>query len=139
MKDKKENILKPGLTGTLSFVVEKQHTARHVGSGTRDVLATPALVAFLEAAAQEAVNACLEENYQTVGTHLALSHSAATPVGMRVTVSAELMEVNKRMLAFQLNAHDEMEEIATGTHTRTLALASSLDRMLQKKAKKQKK
>lgn len=133
---KKENTIRPGLKGRLSFMVEKRHTARFMGSGTRDVLATPALVAFLEAASQEALCSHLEENHQTVGTYLELSHEAATPVGMRVTVLAKLVEVNKRLLTFQLEAHDEMEEIATGVHTRTLALSSSLDRMLQKKTKK---
>ncbi len=132
----KKNILKPGLKGNLSFIVEKQHSAIFMGSGTRNVLATPALVAFLEAASQEALNAYLEENYQTVGTYLELSHHGATPIGMRVDVTAELIDVNKRMLTFRLNAFDEIEEIASGKHIRTLALASSLDRMLQKKAKK---
>lgn len=134
----KETLLKPGLKGSLSFIVEEKDTALFMGSGQREVLATPALVAFLEAAAQKAVSSSLEENCQTVGVHLELKHHAATPAGMRVTVSAELIEVNRRLLTFHLQAHDEMEEIASGTHIRTLALTASLDRMLQKKRKNKK-
>ncbi len=131
--------LKPGLSGEVSCLVNEQQTARHMGSGSRDVLATPALVALLEAAAQEALRPHLPENHQTVGIHLELAHDAATPVGMRVTAFAELLSIHGRTLLFRLEARDEMEKIASGTHSRTLAAAASLDRMLQKKAKKSRK
>lgn len=131
-----ENILKPGLQGEASVIVSDVHTARHMGSGGRDVLATPMLVALVEAAAQEAISPHLGEGQQTVGVHLALTHDAATPVGMRVTATAELLSVSGRTLVFGIQAHDEIEKIASGTHSRTLAQAASLDRMLQKKHKK---
>ncbi|NLC24638.1 MAG: thioesterase family protein [Oxalobacter sp.] len=129
-------MLKPGLQGEVSIIVSDAHTARHMGSGGRDVLATPMLVALVEAAAQEAVSSYLAEGQQTVGVHLALTHDAATPVGMQVTATAELVSVNGRTLVFDVKAHDEVERIASGTHSRTLAQAASLDRMLQKKHKK---
>ncbi len=132
---RKENAMQPGLLGKVSLVVRKKHTARHMGSGGRDVLATPMLVAFLEAAAQDAIASSLTEEQQTVGVHLELTHDAATPVGMRITALAELVSVKGRTLVFQIRAHDEMEEIARGTHTRTLAQTATLDRMLQKKHK----
>lgn len=132
MKEKKE-IIAPGREGHVSFVVGKAHTARTMGSGQRDELATPALVAFFEAAAQKAVAPCLGEGEQTVGVHLALSHTAATPVGMAVSVCARLVSVKGRELVFQLSAKDEVEEIASGGHTRMLARAAVMDRLLQKK------
>ncbi|MDL2284039.1 thioesterase [Oxalobacter sp. OttesenSCG-928-P03] len=132
----KGNMLSPGLEGHVSVVVNEQHTARHMGSGNRDVLATPMLVALLEAAAKKAIAPGLAENQQTVGVHLDLTHDAATPVGMQVTAFARLVSVSGRTLVFELSARDEMEKIASGTHTRMLAAAASLDRMLQKKQKK---
>ncbi len=137
MTDTKSSLV-PGLSGSISIVVSEQHTARHMGSGTRDVLATPALVALLEAAAEKAVAGHLPENQQTVGVYLELTHDAATPVGMQVTVSADLTSVHGRTMLFHLKAHDEVEEIASGTHTRTFAARASLDRMLQKKQKNKK-
>jgi len=125
--------MKAGLRGSASLVVNEQHTARHMGSGNRNVLATPMLVALLEAAAQDAVAAHLAEGQQTVGVHLELTHQAATPVGMRVTAYAELVSVSGRTLLFELRARDEVEEIAAGKHARTLAATASLDRMLQRK------
>jgi len=133
---RRENALQTGLHGQISFVVNDAHTARYMGSGSRDVLATPMLVAFLEAAAQKAIALHLSENQQTVGVHLELTHDAATPLGMRVTAQAELISVDGRTLVFHISAHDEMDKIASGTHRRTLAQTTSLDRMLQKKHKK---
>lgn len=135
MNAKKEEMA-PGREAQVSFVVSAAHTARSMGSGKRDELATPALAAFLEAAAQEAVAPCLEAGEQTVGVYLALSHTAATPVGMAVNVCARLVSVKERELVFHLSAKDEMEEIATGEHTRMLARAAVMDRLLQKKRKK---
>lgn len=131
-----ENAMQTGLEGTVSLVVSQAHTARHMGSGGRDVLATPMLVALLEAAAQEAIASHLAENQQTVGVRLELTHDAATPVGMRVTAMAQLVSIEGRSLFFHVKAHDETEEIASGTHTRMLAQTAVLDRMLQKKHKK---
>lgn len=128
--------LKAGLKGSISTLVEKEHTASYMGSGNRNVLATPMLVSLFEAAAQKAIEAYLSDNDQTVGVHLDLTHEKATPLGMHVQVDAELMLVNGRTLLFQLNARDEIEAVAFGTHTRTMAAKTSLDRLLQKKLTK---
>ena len=135
--EKEKEMLMSGREGHFSFVVGQEHTARSVGSGQRDELATPALAAFFEAAAQEAVAPCLAEGEQTVGVRLALSHTAATPVGMAVSVCARLVSVRGRELVFQLSARDEAEEIASGEHIRMLAQAAVMDRLLQKKRKRQ--
>ncbi|MCM1511738.1 MAG: thioesterase [Oxalobacter formigenes] len=136
--DKEKEMLISGREGHFSFVVGQEHTARSVGSGQRDELATPALAAFFEAAAQAAAAPCLAEGEQTVGVRLALSHTAATPVGMAVSVCARLVSVRGRELVFQLSARDETEEIASGEHVRMLAKAAVMDRLLQKKYKRRK-
>ena len=130
---KKKTTLNPGLKGSALLVVTDEHTARSWGSGDREVLATPILVALMEAAAEDAVAKFLTYEEQTVGVHLELTHLAPTPVGMGVKVQAELISVTGRNLVFSLSAHDELEEIAKGTHTRTLATRASFDRLLLKK------
>ena len=112
--------LKPGLKGESSIVVADEHTAPHVGSGVVPVLATPVMVNLLEAAALAAVEKHLPRGYQSLGTVLNVKHFAATPVGMKVTASAELAAVNGRTLVFRLRAEDEAEAIGEGTHERVV-------------------
>ena len=75
------NELKPGLRASTEILVGTRDTAHHVGSGKIKVLATPVMVMLLEEAALKAVEGFLASGYQTVGTHLDISHTAATPVG----------------------------------------------------------
>lgn len=117
---KATRMLKPGLKGESSIVVADEHTAPHVGSGVVPVLATPVMVNLLEAAALAAVEKHLPRGYQTLGTVLNVKHFAATPVGMKVTASAELAAVNGRTLIFTLIAEDEAERIGEGTHERVV-------------------
>ncbi len=117
---KATQMLKPGLKGESSIVVSDEHTAPHVGSGVVPVLATPVMVNLLEAAALAAVEKHLPRGYQTLGTVLNVRHFAATPVGMKVTASAELTAVNGRTLVFRLSAEDEAERIGEGTHERVV-------------------
>ena len=137
MNDKNNKFpnLVPGLSTSISVIVTSEHTARTLGSGHRQVLGTPALIAFMENAAQKTVDHLLPENHQTVGTHMKIHHDAATPVNMKVTISAHLSSVNGRILSFDIEAHDEMELIARATHQRAVALTASLDKLLKKKIK----
>ena len=110
--------LKPGLNATVEIVVGTRDTAAHVGSGKIGVLATPILVTLLESAALQAVEGFMPPGQQTVGTRLDISHTAATPVGMRVRAHAELVKVDGRKLTFKLHAEDEGETIGGGVHER---------------------
>lgn len=108
--------LKIGLKGRAENIVNKENTAKNMGSGSLDVFATPALVALMEAAAVNALQ--LEAGESSVGTALEITHSAATPVGMKVWAEAELIEVDRRRLVFEVNAFDEVEKIGSGRHER---------------------
>lgn len=110
--------LTPGLSGHFERVVDAQHTARHLGSGGVQGLATPTLVLWLEEAAVLATNAYLEPGQATVGTLVNIRHLAATPVGMTVRVRAELTAIDGRRLTFHVQAEDERERISEGTHER---------------------
>ena len=125
--------LKPGLTATVEIVVGTRDTAAHVGSGKIGVLATPILVTLLESAALQAVERFMPPGQQTVGTRLDISHTAATPVGMRVSAHAELIRVEGRKLTFRLHAEDDGEPIAEGTHERLIISVERFDQRMQKK------
>lgn len=125
--------LRPGLTATVEIIVGTRDTAAHVGSGKIGVLATPILVTLLESAALQAVERFMPAGQQTVGTRLDLSHTAATPVGMRVRAHAELITVEGRKLTFRLHADDEGEAIADGTHERLIISVERFDQRMQKK------
>src|ERR1700683_1146912 len=86
----------PGLIGTADIVVGPEHTAPFVGSGRIAVLATPVMINVIEAAALAAIEHLLPEGHQSLGIHLNVSHTAATPIGLRVTARAEVLSVDGR-------------------------------------------
>ncbi len=112
------SLLKPGLKGEAELIVGEEHTAKSVGGGRIGVLATPVMINLIEAAALQAIEAYLPDGYQSLGTYLEVSHVAATPVGMRVSATAELVKVEDRLLEFVVRATDEVEEIGAGIHRR---------------------
>jgi predicted thioesterase len=126
--------LKSGLKGTTEIVVGTRDTAPHIGSGKIKVLATPVLVMMMEEAALNAVEGLLPAGHQTVGTRLDITHIAATPVGMRVVATAELVKVEGRKLTFRVSARDEKEPIGEGTHERIVVNVARFDERAQKKA-----
>jgi predicted thioesterase len=110
--------LEVGLTCEVVKDVNGENTAQAVGSGSLKVFGTPMMIALIENAALNAVQSKLPEGFTTVGTHLDVSHIAATPVGMQVTGKAELIEVSGKKLTFKVEAFDEKDKIGEGTHTR---------------------
>ena len=125
--------LHAGLKGYVETLVTEQHTAPHVGSGRVHVLATPVMVNLMEAAALQAVEGRLPQGYQTVGTHLDITHVAATPVGMHARAYAELSKIEKRTLTFKVHAEDDKERIGEGIHERVIINLERFDiRMLAK-------
>ena len=112
--------LSVGLTGEATTVVTSDLTAIALGSGDVAVYGTPALIALLEAAAVDAVAGHLDPDATSVGVHLDVRHLAATPVGMTVRATATLIEVAGRKLTFTLEARDEAELIASGSHQRVV-------------------
>src|SRR5829696_6025736 len=125
--------LPAGLTGSAELVVGEQHTAPRVGSGRIRVLATPVMINLIEAAALAAMENSLPENHQSLGTHLDVTHIAATPVGMRVRATAEVLKVEGRTVYFRVSAEDERELIGEGTHERVVVNVDRFDRRVQEK------
>lgn len=116
-------------------MVGEEHTAPRIGSGKVHVLATPVMINLIEAAALAAIEHLLPEGYQSLGTHLDVRHIAATPVGMRVSASAEVLRVEGRTVYFRVEARDEKDLIGDGTHERVIVNVAKFDQRVQRKLK----
>ncbi len=110
--------METGIKGTAITRVAADNTAAAMGSGELQVFATPAMIALMEKASYESVAKELEPGQGTVGTLMNVKHTAATPVGMEVTATSELVEVDRRRLVFHVEAFDERGMIGEGTHER---------------------
>jgi len=125
--------LKPGLVGRASLVVGEEHTAPRVGSGRVHVLATPVMINLVEAAALSAIEHLLPAGHQSLGTLLNVRHIAATPVGMRVAATAEVIAVEDRLIRFRVEARDEKDLIGDGTHERVVVNVAKFDERVRRK------
>ena len=113
-------MLQPGIKAEKSLTVTDANTAKTMGSGTLDVFATPAMVALIEQTAYTSIESELEPGWGSVGTSLDIQHLSATPVGMTVTATTELVEVDRRRLVFHAEVYDEKGLVGKGTHERFL-------------------
>jgi fluoroacetyl-CoA thioesterase len=125
--------LTPGLTGRAELRVGEEHTAPRVGSGKVHVLATPVMINLFEAAALDAVDQHLPAGYQSLGTVLNVRHIAATPVGMRVQATAEIVRVEGRTVFLKVKAEDERELIGDGLHERVVVNVEKFSQRVEKK------
>jgi len=84
-----------------------------------EVFATGYLVGLLEWACIMAIKPYIDwPSEQSVGTHIDVTHEAATPPGLEVTVVVELVAIEGRRLVFTVEAHDGVELISRGRHER---------------------
>ncbi len=103
---------------TREYTVTEEMLATNMGSGSVRVLATPMVAAFFEGTAAELAQTYLDDTSTTVGSVITVEHLCPTALGCKVTVTAELTEINFRVYRFELQAHDNAGLIATGTHER---------------------
>jgi fluoroacetyl-CoA thioesterase len=125
--------LTPGLTGSAELKVAVEHSAPSIGSGLVPVLATPVMINVIEAAALAAVEHLLPAGHQSLGIHLDVRHFAATPIGMSVRATAELVGIDGRTLTFRVEARDDKEPIGDGYHQRVVVNVARFDARVQKK------
>lgn len=111
-------MLRTGCKGRCEKRVTEDLSARAIGSGALEVLATPAVAAMMEQAARESVQPYLEAGQVAVGTLLNLRHKSATPMGLCAWAESELVEIDGRRLVFRVTAFDEAGPIAEGEHER---------------------
>lgn len=103
-----------GETSTLRFTVSDGDTARTLGSGSLDVLATPRLLAWCEATACAVVDPHLEDTRTSVSTRVRLDHVAASPVGADIEVTATVSYVDGRLLRLEVAARHLADEQVVG-------------------------
>ena len=123
-----------GATGSFALTVAPQHLASQFKDAILPpVLATPMMILMMENAALNAIRDCLEPGESAVGSAICIRHLAATPVGHRVTATAEVTKVAGRLVEFAVSARDEAEEIGKGTHERMVIDVRRLMRRLDAK------
>ena len=115
-------MIEVGMTYTVEKTVTSDMTAKAVGSGGLEVFGTPFMMGLMECAAMWCVQNELPEGKGTVGVEISSSHLAPTPVGMKVSATAEVtgISANGKMISFKVTASDEAGLIGKGTHTRAV-------------------
>ena len=120
-----KDTMKPGIEAELKLNIPASKTVPALYPESAEfqempeVFATGYLVGFLEWACIKAIKPHLDwPSEQTVGTHIDVSHIAATPTGFEVTAKAKLIKVDGRRLLFEVEAHDSVEMISKGKHER---------------------
>lgn len=128
-----------GLRGEQTIVVGDGLTVPSIApafTGFADmppVFATAYMVGFVEWTCVEALRPYLGAHQRTVGTHVDMSHAAATPVGMRVSATVELVSVEGRKLRFKVECRDEVDVIGSGFHERAI---TDFDKFMQRVQRK---
>ena len=134
--------LQPGLQFSFSFPVPDNRTVPHLLPESEEfqampeVLASGYMVGLIEWACIQAVNPHLDWPYeQTVGVGFQLSHVAATPPGLTVTIQVELTQMEGRKLTFAVRAEDDVHLISEGIHERFVIDADRFKAKAAAKAK----
>jgi len=109
-----------GKTASVKTIVTDSQTARVIGSGSLNVFATPMMISLMEQAACKCLEDGLETGQTSVGTHISVSHTAASQIGAEVSVTATIEQVFGRKIIFEVIAIDCCREIGKGKHTRMI-------------------
>ena len=135
--------LKPGIKYEHKYVMPSTKTVPNLYPESEEfvlmpeVFATGFMVGFLEWACIKAVNPHIDwPTEQTVGIHIDVSHEAATPPGLEVTATVELIEVEGKKLTFSVQAHDGVDLISRGIHERFVINKEKFDAKLSEKTAK---
>jgi fluoroacetyl-CoA thioesterase len=124
-----------GSKGSYSLLVTAEHLAnRFKDVSLPPVFATPMMVMLMENAALNAIKPYLEASESCVGTHVDVTHLAATPAGMTVTAQAQVTAVNGRKIEFRIEASDGIDTIGVATHERVIIDRSRMAERLKAKS-----
>jgi fluoroacetyl-CoA thioesterase len=136
-----KDTLKPGIEHQFSFRLPDSKTVPALYPESAEfqempeVFATGFMVGFLEWACIDAIKPHLNwPDEQSLGTHINVSHTAATPPGLLVTARVKLIEVNGRRLVFEVEADDGVDIIAAGTHERFVIDRDRFNQKIRNKA-----
>jgi fluoroacetyl-CoA thioesterase len=116
--------LKPGLTHRFAYRVPDDKTVPHLYPEVTDfqtmprVFATGYMVGLIEWVCMQAMAPHLDPGEGSLGVHVDIDHTAATPPGFTVTVDVECTQVVGKRVTFQVKAHDGVDQIGAGRHER---------------------
>lgn len=136
-----KNSLRPGLIHEFRYLVPETKTVPHLFPESEAFRAMPAvfatgfMVGLVEWACIDAIQPHLDPGEQSVGTDVRLSHTAATPPGLTVTVKVVVTGVEGRKLSFLVSAHDGVDAICEGTHQRFVIDPARFAKKAQEKAR----
>jgi fluoroacetyl-CoA thioesterase len=123
--------IKIGMTAERTLVVPPDRTVGYFVTGMPMIYATPMMILEMEMASADAIAACLEPGWVTLGTEVDIRHLAATPVGSRVRATAKVIAVERRVIRFEVEAFDERRRIGEGRHARGLVNVEALTRQFK--------
>lgn len=126
-------MLQPGLKTEATQEVTSELSAPHLGSGSLQVYATPAMAAFIEGTCRKLVEPFLKDGQATVGTHIDLRHLAPTPVGGIVRTKVEMVKVEGGLLHFQAQVWDDQEKVGEAMHSRMVIEVSRFMKRVSEK------
>ena len=128
--------LKPGLSLVRRIEIDRDRTIDFMGEEGR-VYGTPFLVRDIEQTCRELLLQFSESGEDSVGMEIAVKHLAPTLLGMNVEITATVVSVEGRKVAFEVSARDELDPVSTGTHTRFVVdKAKTYERLKAKAAKR---
>ena len=128
-----ENIV-AGTAAERTITVTREMTVAHFHDEMPEVFGTPIMIYHMEVTASDAIQNLLPEGWVSVGVVVNVKHLAATPVGMNVTLKAQVMEVTDHAITFSVEAYDEVEKIGEGIHVRAPVEMSRFVKRVQRKA-----
>ena len=107
-----------GTVATKTIEVTREMTVAHFVEGMPEVYGTPIMIFHMETTAGAAIHDLLPEGWTSVGVVVNVKHLAATPVGAKVTLKAEVIAAENNTVTFAVEAHDGFEKIGEGKHVR---------------------
>jgi fluoroacetyl-CoA thioesterase len=133
--------LEPGLTHRFTYTVPENKTVPFLYPEAPDlqtmpkVFATGFMIGLMEWTCVQLMQPHLDPGEGSVGVHVDVSHAAATPPGLTVTVDARCTAVDGRRLSFEITAHDGIDVIGEGRHERFVVAWDRFNARLAEKTK----
>ena len=127
--------LQAGIAAKRKYRIDRERTIDFMGEQAR-VYATPMLVRDIEMTCRDMLLGHLDAGEDSVGTRVEIDHLAATLLGMDVEISASITEVKGRAVSFAIEAHDDIDPICRGKHTRFVVDIKQTEARLAAKARK---
>jgi fluoroacetyl-CoA thioesterase len=124
------DVIKVGMSAERIITVTPDRTVRHVIATMPAVFGTPMMIMEMEMASADAISACLQPGWVTVGTEVDIRHLAAAAVGARVRTVARVIAVERRVIRFEVEAFEAKRRIGDGRHARGLVNLASFNKRL---------